>query len=269
MLAVVTPYAPNLVAALKQQVPASDRRWDGASKSWLVDPAHGPTVQALIAQTLGERVALPVVSAAAASVVKMLDLRYLGRAKLREDGQETAFGWVDGGWNAIFPAGVLKTWFGQTQRPEEGGTLYEVLCVTPEATPNELRGAWRRLARQWHPDMSREPDAAEQFRRLKHAYDILSDEGKRARYDAGRALEASLRGAKAYAGNELVTELVAVAEWAPPLRCGWVLAVGVVKVGRFVVSEILQWEDIVRADGATLVSSWPVGAERFMEDWVI
>lgn len=271
LLAVRTPYAPDLVAALKLKVPATDRKWDTPTKTWLVHPLYGATVQALIMQFLGERVTVPAVNTAAAAppVVRLLELRYLGRAKLREDGTETAFGWVNGGWNAIFPAAVLKAWFGQTQRPEDAGSLYGVLCVAPTATAAEVKAAWKRLARQWHPDTSREPDAADIFRRIKTAYDILGDDGKRARYDAGRALEATLRAPSALCADLDAVGLSAAAEWAAPLRCGYVMARGVEKLGRFVAEEILAWEDIVRADGATLVSSWPVDAKMFTEAWVI
>lgn len=271
LLAVRTPYAPDLVAALKLKVPATDRKWDAPSKTWLVHPLYGATVQALIMQFLGERVAVPAVNTAtvAAPVVRLLELRYLGRAKLREDGNETAFGWVAGSWSAIFPAAVLKAWFGQSSRPEDAASLYGVLCVAPTATAAEIKAAWKRLARQWHPDTSREPDAADVFRRIKSAYDVLGDDGKRARYDAGRALEATLRTNKASDIDLSAVGLSAATEWAAPLRCGYVMARGVEKLGRFVVEEILAWEDIVRADGATLVSSWPVDAKMFTEAWVI
>lgn len=271
LLAVRTPYAPDLVAALKLKVPATDRKWDAPSKTWLVHPLYGATVQALIMQFLGERVTVPQVNTApaAAPVVRLLELRYLGRAKLREDGNETAFGWVAGSWSAIFPAAVLKAWFGQSSRPEDAGSLYAVLCVAPTATAAEIKAAWKRLARQWHPDTSREPDAADVFRRIKAAYDVLGDDGKRARYDAGRALEATLRANKALGADFDAIGLSAAAEWAAPLRCGYVMARGVEKLGRFVVEEILAWEDIVRADGATLVTSWPEGAKMFTEAWVI
>ena len=271
LLAVRTPYAPDLVAALKLKVPATDRKWDAPTKTWLVHPLYAATVQALIMQFLGEQVVVPQVNtaAAAAPVVRLLDLRYLGRAKLREDGSETAFGWVNGGWNAIFPAAVLKAWFGQQQRPEEAGTLYGVLNVPAHALPADIKAAYRRLARQWHPDVCKEPNAAQQFQAIKHAYDVLGDDGKRARYDAGRALEATLRANKALGADLDVVGLSAASEWAAPLRCGYVMARGVEKLGRFVAAEILAWEDIVRADGATLVSSWPVDAKMFTEAWVL
>lgn len=63
--------------------------------------------------------------------------------------------------------------------------LYKRLGVSRKATGKEIRSAYRRLARDNHPDVSRSPDAAEQFARISEAYKILGDPERRARYDAG------------------------------------------------------------------------------------
>lgn len=60
---------------------------------------------------------------------------------------------------------------------------YEVLGVPREASKEDIRSAFRRLARQYHPDVNKEPDAAEKFKEINEAYQILSDDEKRARYD--------------------------------------------------------------------------------------
>lgn len=63
-------------------------------------------------------------------------------------------------------------------------TLYELLGVTPEATPKELDRAFRVKARELHPDKNRDdPDATSKFQAMKEAYEILKDEEKRAIYD--------------------------------------------------------------------------------------
>ena len=60
---------------------------------------------------------------------------------------------------------------------------YEVLGVAKGATPDEIKKAYRRLARKYHPDVSEEADAETKFKEVNEAYEVLSDEQKRGMYD--------------------------------------------------------------------------------------
>ena len=60
---------------------------------------------------------------------------------------------------------------------------YAVLGVAPDASPEEVKRAWRRLARDWHPDRNPAPEAAERFKELAAAWATLSDPAARARHD--------------------------------------------------------------------------------------
>jgi molecular chaperone DnaJ len=60
---------------------------------------------------------------------------------------------------------------------------YETLGVSKSASVDEIKTAFRRLARQYHPDVSKEPNAEDQFKEINEAYAILSDQEKRAAYD--------------------------------------------------------------------------------------
>lgn len=60
---------------------------------------------------------------------------------------------------------------------------YEVLGVPKNASPDDLKAAFRKLARQYHPDVNKEPDAEERFKEINEAYAVLSDDQRRAAYD--------------------------------------------------------------------------------------
>ena len=60
---------------------------------------------------------------------------------------------------------------------------YEVLGVSKNASESEIKSAFRKLAKKYHPDVSKEPDAAEKFKEAQEAYAVLSDENKRRQYD--------------------------------------------------------------------------------------
>ena len=60
---------------------------------------------------------------------------------------------------------------------------YEILGINRNASDDEIKAAFRKLARQYHPDVSKEPDTEEKFKEINEAYGVLSDADKRARYD--------------------------------------------------------------------------------------
>jgi curved DNA-binding protein len=61
---------------------------------------------------------------------------------------------------------------------------YEALGVSRSADQSEIQRAYRKLARQHHPDVAKDPGAEERFKEISEAYDVLSDPEKRKRYDA-------------------------------------------------------------------------------------
>lgn len=72
---------------------------------------------------------------------------------------------------------------------------YEVLGVSKGASQDEIKRAFRKLAKKYHPDVSKEPDAAEKFKEAQEAYAVLSDDEKRAQYDQyGHAAFDSMNG---------------------------------------------------------------------------
>lgn len=62
-------------------------------------------------------------------------------------------------------------------------SLYDTLGIAKGASSEEIKKAYRRLARKYHPDINKEKGAEEKFKEINAAYEILSDEQKRAQYD--------------------------------------------------------------------------------------
>lgn len=60
---------------------------------------------------------------------------------------------------------------------------YDVLGVSKSATPEEIKKAYRKLSKQYHPDINKDADAPEKFKEISEAYEVLSDEQRRAQYD--------------------------------------------------------------------------------------
>lgn len=64
-----------------------------------------------------------------------------------------------------------------------GKSLYETLEISSSASEDEIKKAYRKLARKYHPDINKTPEAEEKFKEINGAYEVLSDKQKRAQYD--------------------------------------------------------------------------------------
>jgi len=60
---------------------------------------------------------------------------------------------------------------------------YKILGVSRDAKPEEIRKAYKKLSRKYHPDVNKERGASENFQKVQEAFDVLGDEQKRAQYD--------------------------------------------------------------------------------------
>lgn len=267
-LALYTPYDAALLAGFKARIPGPDRRWDAARRRWLVAAQHLDAL-VILCERHGYSVITPSTAVYHAPRIEQRIVRvdYIGAPKERDDGRITAMANSDGEWSLVFPQDVLRGWFEiggidtAAPAPTAAMTYYGVLGVKRDADADAMKRAYRQMAKRWHPDINHDPDATEMFKRIGAAYEILADAGKRARYDAGLVFEASLQ------QDERLTAYVAP-DWRPPLRCGWLLVEGTPQVGRFVVSKIIQWQPIVNPAGQELVTSWPLGADTWVEGWV-
>jgi hypothetical protein len=274
-LALDSPYNPLFVAAFKAAVPYAARRWDGNARRWLVDAQYGDIVAQLVAQHYGVELDVPLVHPHAVQPqITTVRLEYLGRCKERNNGHRAASGYANGGWTVVIAETVLRTWFAAEESRAECAaqnvapqTLYTVLAVPATADADRIKKAYRQLARQWHPDVCKEPDAREQFERIKSAYDILGDDLKRRKYDVGLKFEYSTKPKRESRLQQHLARLD-LDGYRAPLRCGLLLVEGTRTLGVLHVTTILQWADIVDDQGRTMVSSWPGGAQHFITEWV-
>jgi curved DNA-binding protein len=98
---------------------------------------------------------------------------------------------------------------------------YEILGVTRSATAEEIKAAYRRLARQYHPDASSDPGAEDRFKEITLAYQVLRDMDTRVRYDLEameRELEATERELSAAAEAEAPDPAVHLGDTLPPVQ---------------------------------------------------
>lgn len=261
-----SPYHSGLIADMKARIPGSDRRWDPERRVWLIASSRISVLQDLVTQYFGE--ALPVLRVTTCAPKferRILEVRYLGSTKERAPGDMSAYGYDGMEWKFVFPERVLMDWFEDASATQNVSiSLYAVLGVRQDVDAENLKIAYRRMAKQWHPDVCKEPDATERFQRINQAFEILSDGGKRSRYDAGLALSFSTSSDHHPFGYGSRSAM----SYRAPLRCGLIMAEGVEMMGRFVVEKILMWQDIVNPAGQVLVSSWSAGANKPTEVWV-
>lgn len=271
-LEVITPYDGQFLTALKRLVPASERRW--RKPAWIVHPRHESAICDMVHVYFGrfELIASNADEKTGGLVriqeTQRAEVSYIGACRQREgDTDPSAFGWSGGDWNIVFPESVLRVFFkagpATTSSHLNTSTLYAILAIDQTATIETVKSAYRRAARQWHPDVNKEPDAAAMFRRISEAYQVLSDTRQRARYDAGLALEGA---------GDTVRDFDTIASlltaYRAPFTCGLIKFKGHRSLGRWIVEEILSWDDIVDNQGRVMVSSWNKLTETFQINWI-
>lgn len=259
------PYDAGLVSRIKRDIPGWARRWDAARRAWSIDPQY-VAVAAGIVGLPAPAIERPSAPERGTPKVDAFDVYYLGRARMRESGRSIAYGMdARGAWRYVFEEPVLRAWFGSATPPDEAATLYDLVGASPDADAEALKRAIRAAMRQWHPDVCKEPDAAERFKQIAAARDVLLDPDRRARYDAGvRAMR--LANAPPTHGRRRATG--ESAGYRTPLLCGRISGEAIRMGDRIRIVRITGWEDIIDAQGRALIASWPRGGEQPEWRWV-
>jgi len=246
-----SPYNAKFVEQLKNYIPATARAWDNTSKCWLVGAAYGGELKRLCDEHYGGDCVLPtIIGAAAESFICEFRADYVANCKA-----EVSNVHASGSWSAKIPESVLRAWFKQTDK--NAGTLYGLLGCDEKASGVEIKTAYKRAARVWHPDICREENAREMFEKIKQAYDVLSNQELRNKYNAGLAFE---RMAK------MTPQASKYASFVPPFRCGDLRVKARRELGQLIVEEVLEWRDITNDYGQIMVSYWD--GDSFSLMWV-
>ena len=242
-------YEPDLIDAIKMTIPSYARHYDPETRFWYIHISQTTALERIASQ-FGGRVPKAHVSATDGVQQKTLRIVYLGKSKLQISTGESIHNGTTGTqhdtgvliWDVILFEKEVRRWFHATD-VMGATTLYGVLGVGQQATFDEIRSAYRRMARQWHPDVCHEENAQEMFLRIGRAYETLNNPNLRVRYDTGLRFESMSK------------STVSAIAYIPPLRCGLISGRMQHVNGKYIVEEITDWQDIVE-NGQVLVTSW-------------
>lgn len=274
-LAVFSPYSAAFVADIKFYIPAHLRSWNAPRKAWMVDASCSAQILDLIKTHFGEDVALPEMTANTQETVSgIYRVEYIGRCKDR-NGESVAFGFAANNWSFVFSEKVLRDWFEKTDSNEEKEeetkknrpkTFYQILRAKEDAPAADIKKAYYRMARQWHPDVCREEDARERFEQIKKAYDVLANLQTRKKYDLGLKLQK--QAVKAIKTPNKSNAVFYHGSYSPDLRCGLINLEGYKSLGKIVVEKIVGWNDIENERGDFLVTSWDMNTQSIAQNWI-
>jgi hypothetical protein len=263
------PYNQEVLDLFKRHIIPAHRTFNPNPKGWLIHPDSIDIACQQLEAVYGGSIKRPEpINGQAEITTETFRVEYIGACKDRGQGKSSAYGaFAPKQWGIEFPEDVLKKFFGGVVELGKviDQTCYQVLLLAETANPQQIKQAYRRMALQWHPDKCKEPEAHERFMEIDRAYKLLSDPIQKKKYDAGLYFE---RQTKSPRSPERFNTWNNRENYRAPLISGLITVVGVQGLGRFVVSEILKWEDIRDNNGKVCVSSWPLGAEAYQIAWV-
>ena len=258
-------YDQYVIAKLKVDIPSTDREYNPTTKAWTLDGKWRDYIVTLLT-TAGFTImgdALHGVVGQRGIVRETIRVNYMGNARKRPDGSVTASGMDERGeWKYLFIFDALSDWFdlpAVTSSPLDAADLYGMFGIARDATGDEVKKAYRRLMRSWHPDVNSDPKAGEVFIALQDGYAVLSDAKRRGRYDVGLSLQPLM---PPKAGSDIV--------WIPPdgSRCGYVDVEMETGLRTSVIRRIYGWDDIVNTRGQRMIAKWNSSRNEVEYSWL-
>jgi DnaJ-domain-containing protein 1 len=205
-------------------------------------------------------------------VTQSIKLEYLGRCKSVDNKPAAASAWVNGGWSVSILETALRGFFeGPRPTNDSAPTYYSMLGITQEASPDDIKKAYRRVAKQWHPDVNQgDPDAENMFKQINEANAVLSDVRKRKKYDFALKIVAEATSEAQYSNwmKDQIDRYNSLYGYRSPLKCGNLEVEGTLVFGRLTVDKILKWDDIIDNQGRTMTVSWAMGDKSFTTHWI-
>ena len=261
-----TPYNTKFIEALKTTVPPGKRVW--SKPNWIVSKEFEYTIIGYIIMFYGcEPQIIDRQNGVEERISRTIKLEYLGRCKTKDDKPSAASAWADGSWSVLILESALRGYFEKEQSNDSEQTYYNVLGVSQESTADEIKKAFRRVSRQWHPDVCREQGAQEMFIKINEANNVLSDEIKRKKYNFMLRVMTDITPARSIqrVHNDRTNNLYG---YRSPLLCGYLDVEGTKTFGRLVVDKINTWNEITNNQGRAMIVSWQMGDKQFTTLWV-
>lgn len=270
-LAINTPYNADFVTALKNVIPAHKRAW--SKPSWIVALEYE---QQAISLVMIYYECMPSIVDRSTDepdrVTQLIKLEYLGRCKSVDNRPSVASAWVNGGWSVSILETALRAFFeGPKPTNDTAPNYYGMLGIAQDSTSDEIKKAYRRMARQWHPDVNRgDPDAPDMFKKINEANTVLSDARKRKKYDFILRVVADTTTDKTTSSylQDLIDSYNDRYGYRSPLRCGHLNVEGSLVFGKLTVDKINSWEDIRDDQGRTMVTTWIKDDKNFTVYWI-
>lgn len=278
-VAIQTPKNYQFTNEIKQ-IPSMLRSF--SMPYWIFDHSLKSDVSRLIEIYFNQKVVWPELINWTAQIEEhAFDIEYIGKTKERDNnalGNRYASGRVGGYWTVTLTEDALKTWFNIADKEDnqpppsiEDQSYYEILGISQAATAEEIKKAYRQMARVWHPDVNKEEEAESRFKMINEANQVLNDSMKRKRYDAGLKFERDSKIAESKSKKSFYRDFSLEDKWGyrSPLTCGRITAKGYwSKPGKFTITSIVDWSDITDATGKIMVSYWNRNTNDVTINWI-